>query len=72
MEQVVRGLLVDCRAWLQEELENNVENYSSCPGSTFKKMRRSLSAEGREIVEPIEAMIARLDEALADNAAGGI
>lgn len=69
---VIEEVLSACREHLQAQLESEVENYSPFPGSSFEKMRRSLDAEGREIVEPLEALISRIDECLADNRGSGI
>jgi hypothetical protein len=74
MEQVLRDLLGDCRQYFRAELENNVDNYAfgGSLGRTYEEKRQSIQVEDLSQIEPLEALIARIDMALADNRGAGI
>jgi hypothetical protein len=74
MERVVRELLADCREFFQEELDGNVDGYAfgGPRGRSYEEKRQSIQAEDLYQIEPLEALIARIDAALADNKWAGI
>lgn len=74
MNDVLAELLRDCRDRLQDELESEIDANTSTPGDDvpLEKKRRSLDREGRAIVRPLDRLIARIDQVLADNRGDGI
>lgn len=72
MNAVLRELLTDVRDYLDERLDEEIDS-NSTPGKTTREAKkRTMDANTLDDIAPLEALLDRIVEALADNRGGGI
>jgi len=72
MEQVVSDLLRDIREHLNEDLKSEIMSYTTVPRGDMQAARLGVEADALIYIEPLERLIGRIDEVMADNSGSGI
>lgn len=72
MNAILRELLTDVRDFLDERLDEEIDS-NSTPGKTTRKAKkRTMDANALADIAPLERLLDRVTEALADDRGGGI